>query len=176
MDHLPLRACVHRVAGEALGGTSWSSVARNGVRLKSGQTLMWDSNAVALFSGEARQTHNRRGLASVGLPAWIGFELCAAPGRYVLPSFDEIWKISKGGEYCEITNGGWCVTDGAGNYGNSEGCALGNRIHPINSSCGSRAAPGRLHSTPLWASSHRVLSRRPISDSFECWLSRADVR
>lgn len=32
--------------------------------------------------------------------------------------------VTAGEDACEITNGGMCVTDGDGNYGNSESCTI----------------------------------------------------
>ena len=34
------------------------------------------------------------------------------------------WRVTSGGQYCQVTNGGSCVTDGAGNYGNNERCVV----------------------------------------------------
>ena len=35
-----------------------------------------------------------------------------------------LWSIISGASYCELSNGGTCVTDGPGNYGNSEDCTV----------------------------------------------------
>ena len=34
------------------------------------------------------------------------------------------WQVVSGAEYCEIVDGGRCVTDGAGNYGSGESCRV----------------------------------------------------
>ena len=47
------------------------------------------------------------------------------PGRYTLPSPDSLWTVTHGSSYCHVTSGGWCVTDGANNYGNNERCIIG---------------------------------------------------
>ena len=35
-----------------------------------------------------------------------------------------LWTVLDGGEYCQITEDGRCVTDGEGNYGNDESCTV----------------------------------------------------
>ena len=37
---------------------------------------------------------------------------------------DAFWEILSGAKYCEIVDGGRCVTDGSGDYGNSEVCIV----------------------------------------------------
>ena len=34
------------------------------------------------------------------------------------------WRLIYGSQYCDITDGGRCVTDGVGNYGNNEYCEV----------------------------------------------------
>ena len=34
-----------------------------------------------------------------------------------------VWEVISGSS-CELTNGGWCVSDGEGTYGNSESCTV----------------------------------------------------
>ena len=34
------------------------------------------------------------------------------------------WTITSGAQYCQLSNGGACVTDGAGDYGNNEQCTM----------------------------------------------------
>jgi hypothetical protein len=38
--------------------------------------------------------------------------------------FNSKWSVDSGSAYCQVTSGGWCVTDGPGNYGNSEQCTF----------------------------------------------------
>jgi hypothetical protein len=44
------------------------------------------------------------------------------PSPPVIPG--GLLTVTSGAEYCEATNGGACVTDGAGNYGDGEGCTI----------------------------------------------------
>ena len=37
---------------------------------------------------------------------------------------DAFWEILSGANYCKIVDGGRCVTDGSGDYGNSEICRV----------------------------------------------------
>ena len=37
---------------------------------------------------------------------------------------DVFWEILSGANHCKIVNGGLCVTDGSGDYGNSEVCRV----------------------------------------------------
>ena len=34
------------------------------------------------------------------------------------------WRIESGSRYCQIVDGGRCVTDGVGNYGDNEDCEV----------------------------------------------------
>lgn len=34
------------------------------------------------------------------------------------------WSVLQGNQYCQVTNGGACVTDGIGNHGASETCLI----------------------------------------------------
>ena len=34
------------------------------------------------------------------------------------------WRIKSGSRYCQIVDGGRCVTDGVGNYGDNEDCEV----------------------------------------------------
>ena len=40
-----------------------------------------------------------------------GFHICASTSQQVL------WNVIEGGEYCQLTNGNTCITDGTGDYG-----------------------------------------------------------
>ena len=40
------------------------------------------------------------------------------------PSPPALFTVTDGLAYCEVTNGGTCVTDGAGDYGNDELCTV----------------------------------------------------
>jgi hypothetical protein len=58
------------------------------------------------------------------------FELCGStvgppnpPPPPVLPT-NVLWTIQSGSQFCSLTNGGTCVTDGPGNYGNNEACTV----------------------------------------------------
>ena len=33
-------------------------------------------------------------------------------------------SVTSGGSYCQVTDGGSCVTDGSGNYGSDEACVI----------------------------------------------------
>ena len=35
-----------------------------------------------------------------------------------------IWSIQSGASACQLSCGGWCVTDGPGNYANSQSCTV----------------------------------------------------
>ena len=48
-------------------------------------------------------------------PTFIGTAPPPPPSRFTIVS---------GGQFCEVTNGGLCITDGAGNYGDNEACAV----------------------------------------------------
>ena len=41
-----------------------------------------------------------------------------------VPDGGAFWRIVNGANFCEIVDGGRCVTDGPGNYGNNERCAV----------------------------------------------------
>ena len=41
-----------------------------------------------------------------------------------VPDGGAYWQIVTGSRYCEITDGGRCVTDGEGDYGNNERCEV----------------------------------------------------
>ena len=36
----------------------------------------------------------------------------------------QLWQIISGSRYCQIVDGGRCVTDGVGNYGDNEDCEV----------------------------------------------------
>merc|ERR1711937_975111 len=40
------------------------------------------------------------------------------------PAGSAFWEIVSGSEFCHVVDGGRCVTDGAGSYGNNENCKL----------------------------------------------------
>jgi len=37
---------------------------------------------------------------------------------------DWLWRVTSGAEYCHVSDGGRCVTDGAGKYGSNEACTI----------------------------------------------------
>lgn len=58
------------------------------------------------------------------------FELCGttngpptSPPPPIAPP-NILWIIQSGSQYCSVTNGGRCVTDGPGSYGNREACTI----------------------------------------------------
>ena len=58
-----------------------------------------------------------------------GFKVCAAAAiSNAAPLSNTIkspfWYVLSGRGYCEIVDGGRCVTDGAGKYGNNERCEV----------------------------------------------------
>ena len=54
-------------------------------------------------------------------PLWITGIVTAA---ITCPTNAEFWRIVSGRQFCEIVDGGRCVTDGNGNYGNNERCEV----------------------------------------------------
>jgi len=63
-----------------------------------------------------------------------GFTLCASSTAQAMPpppspsppviTSSAWWTVVSGGRFCQLTNAGTCVTDGAGNHGNNERCVI----------------------------------------------------
>ena len=62
-----------------------------------------------------------------------GFTICASMAPIASPppppmvppiAAGQMWIITSGSTYCQVTNGGTCVTDGVGAHGNSERCTV----------------------------------------------------
>ena len=82
-----------------IGGQSYSgSTAPTGLSLAAGDTIQWSSPGA--------------------LHQFGGFTICAQPRP------PDAFTVTAGSSYCEVTNNGRCVTDGAGNYGNGERCTI----------------------------------------------------
>ena len=89
----------------------------NGVTMAAGDEMTWSSN-----------DRKER----------VGFEICAisampsAPPLPPPPSLPPapsapagwLWVVTSGSEFCQVSNGGTCVTDGAGKYGPNEACTV----------------------------------------------------
>ena len=43
------------------------------------------------------------------------------PGLAPAPA---VWQVTSGSDYCQLTSGGACVTEGSGNHGNNERCTI----------------------------------------------------
>jgi hypothetical protein len=101
-----------------IGSTRYSGASGpSGVVMATGETFTWYSD---------------------GLGTRSGFVICASPAPPpappappapplsppLPPSSPALLTVAAGASYCEVTNGGACVTDGSGDYGNNERCSM----------------------------------------------------
>ena len=86
---------------------------------------MWRNVSVALFSASFRFEYVRGGgFAGGAAVAQVAVSCGAAPRRRAQAASTTMWSVVSGSSYCQLTQGGTCVTDGEGDYGNNEECTV----------------------------------------------------